>query len=99
MVSDARSRAWWPAAAAIRTSLRAGLSRVQGWRSFTEVDEQSTAVLKAPERAPARAVKGVMPRWVVRPAMAVDGTLLALAVIAGALLRFLNLGGIGLNSD
>jgi hypothetical protein len=40
-----------------------------------------------------------MPRWVPTPARTVEGALLALAVITGALLRFVNLGGVGLNSD
>ena len=85
--------------AAIFAGLRALLGRVPGPRSFTKVDEPSTADVEVPRVDLARALRDLMPRWVPTPAMTVESALLALAVITGALLRFVNLGGVGLNSD
>lgn len=58
-------------------------------------------IVTAPAPAPivVAEFEEVVPRRRVSPTITVDGMLLALAVIVGGLLRFINLGAIGLNSD
>jgi hypothetical protein len=86
-------------AAPIIPGLRALLGRFPGPRNFTKLDEPSTVDVEVPQVVPALVLRDLMRRWAFTPAMTVEGALLALAIMAGALLRFVNLGGVGLNSD
>jgi len=104
MSSDTKPREGW--AAGVASELRTGLRTVSARRGFA-LSAPPTAVIDAPRTMPrpaphttlatAAEKRGRTRRlWWKIP---IDGTLLALAVGGGALLRLVDLGGIGLNSD
>ena len=99
MVSEARSRAWWPVLAEIRSTLRAALSHVAGWRGYIATAPAPAPIAEAPDETSVLAVEEPMRGRVVSRAAAVEMGLLAFAAVSGAVLRFVNLGGVGLNSD